>query len=84
MMNRFGDDFLVPINMWNWESNIIFNTSIYYNKYSVLIVLQIKYSLLVILELNSVSKVQYKDMMIDRWWKVSTGIIDIIKSSSQT
>ena len=70
MMNRFGDDFLVPINMWNWESNIIFNTSIYYNKYSVLIVLQIKYSLLVILELNSVSKVQYKDMMIDRWWKV--------------
>ena len=84
MMNRFGDDFLVPINMWNWESNIIFNTSIYYNKYSVLIVLQIKYSLLVILELNSVSKVQYKDMMIDRWWKVSTEIIDIIKSSSQT
>ena len=41
---------------------------------------QIRYSLVVILELNSVSEVQYKDMMIDRWWKVSTGIIDIVKS----
>ena len=29
-------------------------------------VLQIKYSLVVILELNNVSEVQYKDMMIDR------------------
>ena len=27
---------------------------------------QIRYSLVVILELNSVSEVQYKDMMIDR------------------
>jgi len=27
---------------------------------------QIRYSLVVILELNSVSKVQYKDMIIDR------------------
>ena len=43
-------------------------------------VLQIRYSLVVILELNSVSEVQYKDMMIDRWWKVSIEIIDIVKS----
>ena len=41
---------------------------------------QISYSLVVILELNSVSEVQYKNMMIDRWWKVSTGIIDVVKS----
>jgi len=41
---------------------------------------QIRYSLVVILELNSVSEVQYKDMMIDRWWKVLIGIIDIVKS----
>ena len=41
---------------------------------------QIRYSLVVILELNSVSEVQYKDMMIDRWWKVSTEIIDVVKS----
>ena len=40
----------------------------------------IRYSLVVILELNSVSEVQYKDMMIDRWWKVSIGIIDVVKS----
>ena len=42
--------------------------------------LQIKYSLVVILGLNSVSGVQYKSMIIDRWWKVSTGIIDVVKS----
>ena len=41
---------------------------------------QIRYSLVVILGLNSVSGVQYKDMMIDRWWKVSTEIIDVVKS----
>ena len=41
---------------------------------------QMRYSLVVILELNSVSEVQYKGMMTDRWWKVSTGIIDVIKS----
>ena len=41
---------------------------------------QIRYSLVVILGLNSVSGVQYKDIMIDRWWKVSTGIIDVVKS----
>ena len=41
---------------------------------------QIRYSLVVILELNSVSEVQYKGMMTDRWWKVSTGIIDVVKS----
>jgi len=41
---------------------------------------QIRYSLVVILKLNSVSEVQYKDMIIDRWWKVSTGIIDVVKS----
>jgi len=41
---------------------------------------QIRYSLVVILGLNSVSGVQYKDMMIDRWWKVSIGIIDVVKS----
>ena len=28
---------------------------------------QMRYSLVVILELNSVSEVQYKDMMTDRW-----------------
>ena len=42
--------------------------------------LQIKYSLVVILGLNSVLGVQYKSMIIDRWWKVSTGIIDVVKS----
>ena len=41
---------------------------------------QMRYSLVVILELNSVSEVQYKGMMTDRWWKVSTGIIDVVKS----
>ena len=41
---------------------------------------QIRYLLVVILELNSVSEVQYKGMMTDRWWKVSTGIIDVVKS----
>ena len=41
---------------------------------------QIRYSLVVILGLNSVSEVQYKGMMTDRWWKVSTGIIDVVKS----
>ena len=41
---------------------------------------QIRYSLVVILGLNSVSGVQYKEMMTDRWWKVLTGIIDIVKS----
>jgi len=41
---------------------------------------EIRYSLVVILGLNSVSEVQYKDMMIDRWWKVSIGIIDVVKS----
>jgi len=43
-------------------------------------VLQIRYLLVVILELNSVSEVQYKGMMTDRWWKVSIGIIDVVKS----
>ena len=41
---------------------------------------QIRYSLVVILELNGVSEVQYKDVMINRWWKVSTGIINVVKS----
>jgi len=41
---------------------------------------QIRYSLVVILGLNSFSGVQYKDMMIDRWWKVSTEIIGVVKS----
>ena len=44
------------------------------------VVSQIRYSLVVILGLNSVSEVQYKGMMTDRWWKVSTGIIDVVKS----
>ena len=35
--------------------------------------LQIKYLLVVILELNSISEVQYKDMVL-------TGIIDVVKS----
>jgi len=41
---------------------------------------QIRYSLVVILELSGVSGVQYKNIMIDRWWKVSTEIIDVVKS----
>jgi len=48
--------------------------------WSVMSLSQIRYSLVVILGLNSVSGVQYKDMMIDRWWKVLTEIIDIVKS----
>ena len=47
---------------------------------SVMLLSQIRYSLVVILGLNSVSGVQYKDIMIDRWWKVSTEIIDVVKS----
>ena len=47
---------------------------------AISIVSQIRYLLVVILELNSVSEVQYKGMMTDRWWKVSTGIIDVVKS----
>ena len=35
-------------------------------KYMAKILSQIRYSLVVILELNSVSEVQYKDMMTDR------------------
>ena len=41
---------------------------------------QIRYLLVVILELNGGSEVQYKGMMTDWWWKVSTGIIDVVKS----
>ena len=41
---------------------------------------QIRYLLVVILGLNSVSGVQYKSVMTDRWWKVSTEIIDVVKS----
>ena len=48
--------------------------------WSILQLSQIRYSLVVILGLNSVSEVQYKGMMTDRWWKVSTGIIDVVKS----
>ena len=29
---------------------------------------------------SSVSEVQYKNMIIDRWWKVLTEIINVIKS----
>ena len=49
-------------------------------KISQIYLSQIRYLLVVILKLNSVSEVQYKGMMTDRWWKVSTGINDVIKS----
>ena len=45
-----------------------------------LLLSQIRYSLVVILELNGGLEVQYKSMMTDRWWKVSTEIIDVVKS----
>jgi len=51
-----------------------------YSVTSLTYVSQIRYSLVVILKLNSVSGVQYKDIMIDRWWKVSIEIIDVVKS----
>ena len=38
----------------------------WFYKYLKMFISQIRYSLVVILELNSVSGVQYKDMMIDR------------------
>ena len=38
----------------------------WFHKYLKMFVSQIRYSLVVILGLNSVSGVQYKDMMIDR------------------
>ena len=38
----------------------------YREKVGYMKLLQISYSLVVILELNSVSEVQYKDMMIDK------------------
>jgi len=42
------------------------NTTITEMEGTILKVSQIRYSLVVILELNSVSEIQYKDMMIDR------------------
>ena len=41
---------------------------------------QIRYSLVVILELNGVSEVQYKDMMMVDDGKYQIRIIDVIKS----
>jgi len=37
------------------------------------------YSLVVMLELNGVSEVQYKEID-NRWWVVLTEIIDVVKS----
>ena len=37
MVNRFGSDFLASENIWNQDSNVILDTSIYYDKYSILI-----------------------------------------------
>jgi len=52
----------------------------YIDTHTIWRVSQIRYSLVMILGLNSVLEVQYKDIMIDRWWKVSTRIIDVVKS----
>jgi len=41
---------------------------------------QISYSLVVILELNGVPEVQYKNVMMTDDEKVSTRIIDVVKS----
>ena len=37
MMDRFSNDFLISTDMQNWESNVVLNNSIHYDKYSVLI-----------------------------------------------
>ena len=37
IIDRFGDDFLSSLGMWYRYGYIVFNTSIRYNKYSVLI-----------------------------------------------
>ena len=37
MMNKFGNNFLVSVNMQNWSSPIVFDTGVRNNEYSVLI-----------------------------------------------
>ena len=64
----------------NKTQSLVYDRIVEHIKIVIISLSQIRYSLVVILGLNSVSEVQYKDMMIDRWWKVSTGIIDVIKS----
>ena len=66
--------------MWCCNSNCNIYDKTYNSCYILLYLSQIRYSLVMILGLNSVSGVQYKNMMIDRWWKVSIGIIDVVKS----
>ena len=72
-----------PFTFLIFVSGTYFKVKLNLDKYNVqqaCLLSQIRYSLVVILELNNVSEVQYKDMMIDRWWKVLIGIINIIKS----
>ena len=37
MMNSFGDNFLTSVNMRDQDSNIIFDTCVCYNEYSILL-----------------------------------------------
>jgi len=37
MMNSFGDNFLTSVNMRDQGSNVIFDTHICYNEYSILL-----------------------------------------------
>ena len=54
-----------PVHVRNVDGTFNYTGPIV-NTVEVEILSQIRYSLVVILELNSVSEVQYKDMMIDR------------------
>jgi len=36
-MNSFGNDFMTSLYVWDQDSNIVFNTYIKYDKYSILI-----------------------------------------------
>jgi len=37
MMNSFGDNFLTSVNIRGQDSNIIFDTHVYYDEYSILL-----------------------------------------------
>jgi len=37
MMNSFGDNFLTTVNIRDQDSNIIFDTHVYYDEYSILL-----------------------------------------------
>jgi len=38
MINSFCDNFMFSSNMWDWDSNIVSNTCVRNDKYSILIV----------------------------------------------